>query len=103
MLVERACMGISYSDQQIASLTAGAVLLLCLLLGSCANSNSSLMNARAEAPTSDKKYMPLEDPPPVREKAAMTADEQSKLRKELIDARDRQAAAVKVRGNTSGK
>jgi hypothetical protein len=95
-------MGISYScsDKQIASLAAGAVLLLCLSLGSCANSNSSVMNARAEAPTSANKYMPLEDLPPTREKPAMTVDEQSKLRKELIDARDRQAAAVRARDNT---
>jgi hypothetical protein len=96
-------MGVSYSDKQIASLAAGAVLLLCLSLGSCASSNSSLMNARAEAPASEKEYAPLGDLPPAREKAAMTVDEQSKLKKELIDARDRQAAAVKVRGNTSGK
>jgi hypothetical protein len=46
--------------------------------------------------------MPLEDLPPTREKPAMTVDEQSKLKKQLIDARDRQAAAVKARDRTGG-
>jgi hypothetical protein len=36
--------------------------------------------------------------PPRPEKPAMTADEQSKLKKELGAARDRQAAAAKARG-----
>ena len=93
-------MGVSYSKEQITSLAAGAVLLLSLSLGGCASFNSSLMDARAETPTPEKKYMPLEDPPATREKPAMTVDEQSKLKKQLIDARDRQAAAVKARDNT---
>jgi len=95
-------MGVSYSNEQIASLVAGAVLLLSLSLGGCATSNMSLMDARAEAPTPEKKYMALEDLPPKPEKPAMTVDEQSKLKKELIAARDRQAAAVKSRNNNGG-
>jgi hypothetical protein len=90
-------MGLSYSN---ASLTAGAVLLLSLSLGSCASSDSPLMDSRAEATTPEKKYLLLEDLPPTREKPAMTVDEQSKLKKQLIDAR--QAAAVKARGNNGG-
>jgi hypothetical protein len=35
--------------------------------------------------------------PTRREKPAMTVDEQSKLKKQMIDARDRQAAKVKAR------
>jgi hypothetical protein len=63
----------------------------------------SLMDARAEAgalpKTSD--YLPVEDLPPKREKPAMTADERSKLQKELITARDRQTSAVKARGGAA--
>ena len=92
-------MGVSYPNEQIASLVAGAVLLLSLSLGSCTSSNLSLMDAQAEAPTPEKKYMALEDLPPRPEQPAMTVDEQSKLKKELVDARNRQAAAVKARDN----
>ena len=44
-------MGLSYSN---ASLTAGAVLLLSLSLGSCASSDSPLMDSRAEATTPEQ-------------------------------------------------
>lgn len=72
----------------------GYGMLSGLSLGGCATSiaGSSLMHARAKAgalpQTSD--YLPVEDLRPKREKAAMTADERSKLQKELITARDRQ-------------
>jgi hypothetical protein len=56
------------------------------------------MDARAETPTAEKKYTSLEDLAPTRDKSAMTVNEQSKLKKQLIDARDRQAAAVKAQG-----
>ena len=100
MLVEQACMGSSYPNERIKSLAAGAVLLLSLSLGGCASSNSSWMNARAEGPTASKEYLPVEDLP--SQKPAMTVDEQSKLKKQLIDARDRQSAAAKARVNNSG-
>jgi len=93
-------MGVSYRNEQIASLAAGTALLLSLSLGGCASSNSSLMDARAEAPTPAKEYLPVEDLP--SKKPAMTVDEQSKLKKQLIDVRDRQATAVKARDNNSG-
>jgi hypothetical protein len=51
-----------------------------------------MMDARAEAPASPPSaYLPVEDPPPKRTVPALTADERSKLQKELIAARDRQA------------
>jgi hypothetical protein len=52
------------------------------------------MDARAEATAVPKTsvYLLVEDLPPKREKPAMTADERSKLQKELIAARDRQAS-----------
>jgi hypothetical protein len=87
-------MGIAYVDKPITALAAGALLLLSLSLGGCATSTagSSLMDAQAEAPAPPKPsaYLPVEDVPPRPEKPAMTADEQSKLRKELAAARDRQ-------------
>jgi hypothetical protein len=94
-------MGLPYSNEQIASLAARAALLLSLSLGGCANSNSSVMDARADASVPEQKYMVLEAPTPTREIPAMTVDEQSKLKNELIDVRDRQAALVKARDNVT--
>jgi hypothetical protein len=82
-------------DGKVTALAAAALLMSSLSLAGCATSNagSSLMDARAEAPApKTSAYLPVEDLPPKREKPAMTADEQSKLKKELIAARDRQAA-----------
>jgi hypothetical protein len=68
-------------------------------LGGCITSsaNSSLMDARAEAPKppASRNYMAVEDVPSDR-KAALTADEQSKLKKELTAIRDRQAETAKA-------
>lgn len=87
-------------------LAAGA-LLLSFSLGGCATSTagSSLMDARAEAPMPPKTtaYLPVEDLPPPRQMAVMTPDERSKLQKELIAARDRQATAAKAQGNEPAK
>jgi hypothetical protein len=60
------------------------------------------MEARAETPTLEKKYVSLEDLPPTRDKPAMTVNETSKLKKQLIEARDRQAAAAKAQDNADG-
>src|ERR1700692_2035993 len=95
-------MGIAYVYKQIRALAVGAPLLLSVSLAGCATSTagSSLMDARAEAPMPPKTsaYLPVEDLPPPREMSVMTPDERSKLKKELIAARDRQAAAVKAQG-----
>jgi hypothetical protein len=89
-------------DGEVIALVAAALLLSSLSLGGCATSTagSSLMDARAEAPALPKTsvYLPVEDLPPKREKPAMTADERSKLQKELIAARDRQRLMVKPEG-----
>jgi len=96
-------MGIAYPNKQIMALSAGALLLF-LSLGGCATSaaDSSLMNARAEtqAPPKTSVY-PSIDQLPERERPAMTANERLKLQKELIAARDRQAAAAKARGDAA--
>ena len=81
-------------DGKITALAAAALLMSSLSLAGCATSNagSSLMDARAEAPAPKTSvYLPVQDLPPKREQPAMTADEQSKLKKELTAARDRQA------------
>ena len=79
--------------------------LLSLSLGGSTTSTagSFLMDARAEAPAPPKTsaYPLVGDLPPKREKPAMTPDERSKLQKELIAARDRQAAATKARGGAA--
>ena len=88
-------MGIGYVCKRRAPFAAGTALLLSLSLAGCATSaGSSLMDARAEAPMPPKTsaYLPVEDLPAPREKAAMTPDER------LIAARDRQAAAGKAKG-----
>ena len=59
------------------------------------------MDARAEAPASTPSaYLPVQDLPPKRAAAALTADERLKLQKELIAARDRQVS--KAKGQAAG-
>jgi hypothetical protein len=99
-------MGIAYgsNERKISALTAAALLLSSLSLGGCATSTagSSLMDARAEAaPPKTSVYPLVEDLPPKREKPAMTPDEQLKLQKELIAARDRQAPDGKARAHAA--
>ena len=99
MDVRRVCIS---KRRKLTALAAGALLLSGLSLGGCATSStagSSLMDAHAEAPPPAKPgaYLPVEDLPQ-RPSSAMTPDERSKLLKELIAARDRQAAAVKAQG-----
>jgi hypothetical protein len=95
-------MGIANANKQTTALAAGALLLLSLSLGGCATSpaGSSLMDARAQAPAPPKTsaYLPVEDLPSEREERAMTPAERLKLKKELIAARDRQAASAKAKG-----
>jgi len=89
-------MGIAHVNWQVR-LAATAVLLLTVPLSGCATSTtgSSLMDARAETPASAKTsgYLSAEDLPPHRE--VMKADQQLKLKQELIAARDRQAGPNK--------
>jgi hypothetical protein len=95
-------MGVAYvsNERKLTALAAGALLLSSLPLGGCATSTagSSLMDARAEVPAPPKTsaYLPVEVLPPAREERAMTPDERSKLKQELIAARDRQVAAAKA-------
>jgi hypothetical protein len=92
-------MGAAYVNERVTSLAA--LLLLSVSLGGCATSTvgSSLMDARAEvaAPQKPSGYMPVEEMPSKREKPALTPDEVLKLRKDLIEARDRQAPKGKAK------
>jgi hypothetical protein len=84
-------------NAKIVALAATALMLAGL---SCAASTgSSPLDARAEAGARPKTsgYPAVEDLPQPREKAAMTPDERSKLQKELIGARDRQASRAKAK------
>jgi hypothetical protein len=85
-------------DEKITSLAAAALLVSGLSLGMCAD-------ARAEATTTPKQsaYPPVHDLPAKPDKPAMTADEQSKLKKDLINARDRQSRAKAKEGTTRPK
>jgi len=78
---------------------AAVVLLSILSLGGCVTSTP--MDARAEVPPKSTAYLPVEDVPPRPEKPAMTADEQSKLKKDLTAARDRQAPKNKAKGDAA--
>ena len=73
--------------RKIASLATTTLLLSGLLLIENANSD-----ARAES-----AYLPVGVVPPMRDEPTMTVDEQSKLKKELSDARDRQTSNVKAK------
>jgi hypothetical protein len=66
------------------TLLAAAVLTMCL----------SLWNNAAPA---DGAYPRVQDQPPNREKPALTVNEQSKLKEELINARNRQNSQVKAK------
>jgi hypothetical protein len=96
-------MGIAHVNGRVTALTAGAVLSLSVSLGGCASTSSSLTDAHAETPSPQEKYLPVEDLPPTRDKAAMTVDEQSKLKKELGAVRDRQAASAKAQGTATAQ
>jgi hypothetical protein len=88
-------MRIEYLSVQLTALAPGLLLLASLSLGGCASSSvgSSPMDARAEVTGYSKTtaYPAVEDVPPRPDKPAMTADEQSKLKKALIAAREGQA------------
>jgi len=87
-------MGIEHIYERRMALVSASLLLLSLSFGGCTTSTAgSLMDARAEvpAPPRTSAYPLVEDLPPARENPVMTPDERSKLQKDLLAARDRQA------------
>jgi hypothetical protein len=101
LLVVRSCMGVVdvLNERRMTAFAAGALLLSSLALCGCATStSSSLMDARAEEPTSaPSAYLPVEVRPPKRAAPVLTADERLKLQKELLAARDRQVSKANAR------
>jgi hypothetical protein len=91
-------MRIAYVYKQISALAGGVLLLLSLSLAGSATAGSPLLDARAQSPASGTApgYLPVEDVPLRPEKPAMTADEMSKLKKDLGALRDRQTSRVKA-------
>ena len=90
------CIGSSMpNDARFTVLAASATLLFVVSLAP--------LDARTEEPGRPKTtgYPAVEDVPPRPEKPAMTADELSKLKKELSAARDRHTAAGKARGGAA--
>jgi hypothetical protein len=78
-------------DKKTTSMATAVMLLSGLWLGTCAD-------AQAEATTAPKQggYSQTQGPP-ARDKSPMTTDEQSKLKKDLINARDRQTSHIKTK------
>jgi len=99
-------MSIAYigEPRPLSAALRPALLLLSLSLAGCVTTNpgSSVMDARGEAsvPGTAHAYLPVEDLPPKREMPAITTDEQAKLKKELIEARNRQAAIAKTKNGS---
>jgi hypothetical protein len=93
-------MGFAYlsNERKIWAFATAVLMLSSLSLSGCATSTagSSAMDARDETPASPKTS--IFDPPPKREKPAMTLEERLKLQKELMHARDRQAPGAKAKG-----
>lgn len=86
----------------------GALLLSALALGGCSSSIAELpiVGTPASAPSRPSEtggYLPVEDLPPARDQAAIPLDEQTKIKKELLAARDRQASAVKDKGQNQNQ
>jgi hypothetical protein len=83
-----------------AAVAPALLLLISVGLEGCVTSNagSSPMDSRAEAPKAapSRVYMPVEAMPSDQRMPALTADEQSKLKKDLTVVRDGQAAKAKA-------
>ncbi len=86
-------------DRKKRVLALGALLASALTLGGCSVSIADLplVGTPADAPPRPKEagdYLPVHDMPPDRQESAMAPAERAKVEKELIAARDRQAAAA---------
>jgi hypothetical protein len=86
-------------DRKPRALALGALLLSVLALGGCSISIADLplVGTPADAPGRPKEagaYLPVNELPPDRDEAAMDPAQRAKIQKELVAARDRQAAAT---------
>lgn len=89
--------------RMIRLLAAGTLLASALALGGCTSTIADMQgiglpsDASARAKESGG-YLPVHDLPPERNEEAMKPAEQDKIEKELIAARDHQAAAQTAAG-----
>jgi len=95
-------------DRNRGTLALGALMLSALALGGCSSSIAELpiVGTPASAPSRSSEaggYLPVEDLPPDRDQAAIPLDEQTRIKKELLAARDRQASAVKDQGQNQNQ
>ena len=95
-------------DRNKRALALGALLLSALALGGCSSSIAELpiIGTPASAPSRPGEpggYLPVEDLPPDRDQAAIPLAEQTKIKKELLQARDRQASVVKGQGQSQNQ
>jgi hypothetical protein len=95
-------------DRNRRALALGALLLSALALGGCSSSIAELpiVGTPAGAPSRPAEaggYLPVEDLPPDRDQAAIPLAEQTKIKKELLEARDRQASVVKGQGQNQAQ
>jgi hypothetical protein len=88
--------------------TLAALVIAGLALGGCATSIADipLVGVPADAPARPKEvgaYPAVHDLPAAREQEAMDPTQQAKIEKELVAARDRQAAAATDKSPAAGK
>jgi hypothetical protein len=88
-------------DRRFGPLAVAATLLSILSLGILVI--SAPLDARAEEHPKSTGYPAVGDMPPRPERPAMTADEMSKLKKDLSAARDRQTKGKASAGAGPGK
>jgi hypothetical protein len=79
-------------------LVAGALVSTALVLSGCSSTIADMpsLSTPSDAPSAPREagpYLPVNDLPPEREAAAISPEERAKIEKELLAARDRQAAA----------
>ena len=97
---------------RLRSVCAGAVMPFIvagcgLMLGACSIpiADLPLIGVPADAPKRAEiqpAYLPVNDTPPPRDEAVLTTDEQKKLQKQLLDARDKQNADADKLAKSAG-
>lgn len=86
---------------------ATALTIVCATLGGCSIPVADLpgIGLPANAPArsdSPPAYLPVHDVPPPRDEAVLTVDEQKKIKTDLLNARDKQAAQASALAKSAG-
>jgi hypothetical protein len=86
---------------------AAALMIVCAAVGGCSIPVADLpgIGLPANAPArsdSPAAYLPVHDVPPPRDEAVLTADEQKKIRTDLLKARDKQNAEAVSLAKSAG-